>query len=173
MAEENIGTEATSDSASVEKTDNKVYEIGFLVVPSVSEDKIGAEYSSLKDILEKHKAVVISEEAPRMRALTYEMRKETAGKYQKYTQAYFGWIKFEVIPEAVTKIEAGFKKQPSILRYLLVKTVRENTMTSPKVPSYRRTEVPKFEEKKDVPEGEKKVVSESELDKAIDAVIAE
>jgi ribosomal protein S6 len=139
----------------------------------VQEDKVGAELSSLKDSLEKNKAIIISEEAPKLRPLAYEMRKETAGKYQKYNSAYFGWFKFEATSEAIKAIEESFKKTASVLRYLLIKTVRENTMTAPKIPSYRRAEAPKFEEKKEAEQGEKKVVSETELDKAIDAAIAE
>ncbi|MBI2474324.1 MAG: 30S ribosomal protein S6 [Candidatus Taylorbacteria bacterium] len=173
MDEQNTGTEAAVETPVVEKTDRKIYEIGYHIVPSVQEDKLGTELSSLKDILEKNKATIISEESPKLRPLAYEMRKETAGKYQKYNTAYFGWFKFEATPDLVLVIEDAFKKQASILRYLLVKTVRENTMTAPKIPSYRRTEVPKFEEKKEAEQGEKKVVSETELDKAIDAAIAE
>ncbi|OHA15242.1 MAG: hypothetical protein A3H57_02455 [Candidatus Taylorbacteria bacterium RIFCSPLOWO2_02_FULL_43_11] len=172
MEETNKVTEATVDTAE-EKAEGKIYEIGYHIVPSVPEDKLGAEVSSIKDILEKQKAVVVSEESPKLRQLTYEMRKEFAGKYQKYNSAYFGWVKFEAEPTDALKIEAAFKKNPQILRYLLIKTVRENTMTAPRIPSYRKSEVPKFEEKKEADQTPKKEVSETELDKAIDAAIAE
>jgi hypothetical protein len=46
-------------------------------------------------------------------------------------------------------------------------------MTAPKAPSYRRTESPKGEVPTEDTKVEKKEVSETELDKAIDAVIAE
>ncbi len=105
------------------------------------------------------------------------MRKDVGGKYQKYTSAYFGWVKFEAGPEAVRIIDEAFKKHLSIIRHLLIKTARENTMTVPKIPFYRRAPTsggaPKVEENKEVkPEG-KPAVSEAELDKAIDAAIAE
>jgi ribosomal protein S6 len=168
MEEENIGTEADSES--------KIYEIGYHVVPSVPEDKLGAEVTSLKDVLEKNGATIISEELPKMRTLSYEMRKESAGKYQKYTSAYFGWVKFEVPASQILEIEKAFKVSPVVLRYLLIKTVRENTMTVPRIPSYRKGnggEAPKFEEKKSEDQAEKPPVLEAELDKAIDAAIAE
>jgi hypothetical protein len=70
-------------------------------------------------------------------------------------------------------IDKYFKTSPVILRHLLVKTVRENTMTAPKAPSYRRGEASKGEVVAEEAKVEKKEVSETELDKAIDAVIAE
>ena len=108
-----------------------------------------------------------------MKPLAYEMRKETTGKYQRYNTAYFGWVKFEVLPEGSLKIGEAFKTNPSILRHLLIKTVRENTMTVPMIPFYRRPEAPKVEGKKDEKPVPKAEVSEVELDKAIDAAIAE
>jgi len=164
--EKNIGTEADSKT---------IYEIGFQIVPSVPEDKLGAEFTLLKEVIEKNGGSIVSEEAPKMRPLAYEMRKETAGKYQKYTTAYFGWIKFEVTPEGSLKIGEAFKTSPLILRHLLIKTVRENTMTVPRIPFYRKStnEAPKVEEKKGEVVEDKTPVSEVELDKAIDAAIAE
>lgn len=151
------------------KSSNKIYEVGFHIIPSVPQDKLGEEFSTIKGNLEKNGAIVISEEVPKFKNLSYEMRKDFGGKYEKYNQAYFGWIKFE-IGEGVLEIDKFFKTSPVILRYLLIKTVRENTMTSPKAPSYRRAETAPSGE---VVKEEKKEVSETELDKAIDAVIAE
>jgi hypothetical protein len=80
--------------------------------------------------------------------------------------------KIEASASGVLEIEKFFKISPVVLRYLLIKTVRENTMTAPKAPSYRKSEVPVAGAPEGVKE-EKKEVSETELDKAIDAVIAE
>jgi ribosomal protein S6 len=166
MSEENN----TSTEAEAER---KIYEIGFHIVPSVPEDKLGAEVSSLKEILGKNGASIISEEAPKMRVLAYEMQKEIAGRRQKFSAAYFGWIKFESSPEGALAIDSAFKKNPLVLRYLIIKTVRENTMIVPKIPSYRKAEAPKMKERKETEPPEKVKVSELELDKAIDAAIGE
>ena len=164
--EKNIGTEAEANRT--------IYEIGFQIVPSVPEEKLGAQFASLKEIIEKNGGSFISEETPKLKPLAYSMRKEVAGKYQKYNTAYFGFVKFEVVPEGALKIAEAFKTNASILRHLLIKTVRENTMTVPRVPFYRKTEAPKFDAtKKDEKPVEKTPVSEVELDKAIDAAIAE
>ena len=161
--EKNIGAEAESDK--------KIYEIGFQIIPSVPGDKIGEEYSAIKEIIEKNGAVIISDEMPKMRPLAYEMRKESAGKYQKYNTAYFGWVKFESGAEGVLVIDAFFKKTPTVLRHLLIKTVRENTMTAPKIPLYKKAEAPKMKIETEGDTPEKVKISETELDKAIDDVI--
>lgn len=165
MEESNTNTEAQAD--------RKIYEVGFQIVPSVSEDKIGEEFSKIKDAIEKNQAIIISESTPKFCQLSYEMRKESAGKYQKYNTAYFGSVKFEASAEESLKIGEAFKINPSILRYLIIKTVRENTMTVPKIPFYRKAETQKDSNKKDEKVADKTPVSEIELDKAIDAVIAE
>jgi hypothetical protein len=91
--------------------------------------------------------------------------------------AYFGWIKFEALAEKSITIGEAFKNNSSILRYILIKTVRENTMSTPRIPYYKKAPVagiPKSEAKKEGEEEVKKEeISDSELDKAIDAVIAE
>lgn len=71
MSEENIGTEVDFDK--------KIYEIGYHIVPSVPEDKLGEEVSSLKEVLEKKK--IEQQEAEKKRIL-----KESKGieaEYQK------------------------------------------------------------------------------------------
>lgn len=158
-----------SDSSSVEEQkEARIYEVGFLVVPSVTEEELPREVTALKDALEKEKATIISEEFPKLRALAYPMQKRVGGGYQKYQNAYFGWVKFEVSAESAKRIEQAFKQSEKVLRYILVKTVREQTLTMgrPRMGRPERKEVPK-----DAPASAP--VSEVELDKSIEKLIAE
>lgn len=167
-------SEEKNTSTEAEQIERKIYEIGFHIVPSVPVEKLGAEISSLKEIIEKNGALIISDEMPKMRPLAYEMRKESAGKYQKFNTAYFGSVKFESGAEGALAIDGAFKKNPLILRHLLIKTVRENTMTAFRIPSYRgKGEAPKIKEQKAEAPAEKVEISEVELDKAIGEAIAE
>ena len=167
-------SEQNNTGTETEAVEKQIYEIGFQIVPSVPQDNLGAQWSELKEIIEKNGGSIISEETPKLKPLAYQMRKENAGKYQKYTTAYFGWVKFETDRESVLKIDNSFKTNLSVLRHLLIKTVRENTMTVPRIPFYRRPEAPKTDDKKaETAPAEKTEVSEVELDKAIDAAIAE
>ncbi len=160
----------TDEIKEVEKgeKENRIYEIGYHIVSSVTEEELPREVTSLKDILDKEKAGIISVEFPRLRPLAYSMQKRVSGGYQTYTNGYFGWIKFETTPESALRIDESLKKNEKVLRYLLIKTVREQTLTAgrPRTDRRERKEVPK-----DVPPSAP--VSETELDKSIEKLIAE
>lgn len=107
---------------------SSVYEIGYLVVPSVPEEKIPEETEALRTITTDVGAVMIAEEAPKKQQLAYEMRKKTvSGAYDKYREAYFGWFKFELAQDKIDGVKKSFEIRPNVLRLLVVSTVRENT----------------------------------------------
>ena len=150
-------------------SETRVYEVGFLVIPTVTEEELPREVTALKDVLDREKATVISEEFPKFRALAYPMQKRISGAIQSYANAYFGWVKFEAAPESALTIEQAFKKSDKVLRYILIKTVREQTMSSARTMRMPRTE--RKEAPKDAPASAP--VSEVELDKSIEKLIAE
>ncbi|MEK7169706.1 MAG: 30S ribosomal protein S6 [Patescibacteria group bacterium] len=163
-------TEETIEMAGNQPADapSRVYEVGYLVVPSVSEEELPREVTALKDALDAEQVAIIAEEFPRLRALAYHMRKRTGGEYRTYANAYFGWVKFEASAESAKRIEQAFKGNEKVLRFILVKTVREQTMTlgRPRVTRPERKEAPK-----DAPASAP--VSETELDKSIEKLMAE
>jgi len=116
------------------KTDSsKIYEIGYILVASLPEEKIGEEVASLKDLLVKNESEVISSEDPILIDLAYSMVKVVSTERQKYSRGYFGWIKFEGEPEALVAIKKVLDLSPSMLRYIIIKTVRENTLLNGKM----------------------------------------
>ncbi len=151
-----------------EVRENRVYEVGYLIVPTVSEEALPREVTALKDALDKEKALIISEEFPKSKPLAYPIQKRVGEGYQTHTSGYFGWIKFECAPESALRIEQEFKRSERVLRYLLIKTVREQTLTSGRPRLDRR-------ERKEVPKGApaSAPVSEIELDKSLEKLIAE
>ncbi|MDP3996668.1 MAG: 30S ribosomal protein S6 [bacterium] len=152
-----------------EQAEPRIYEIGYHILPLVPEEKLAVSLGELKAILEKHKAVVISEDYPRNMHLAYKLRKQIAGKYQDFNSAYFGWIKFEASSEAVISISNDFESQNDILRFIVVKTVRENTMAPIKALQQKEGRV-REERKKPA---EKSPISEEELDKTIEELVVE
>jgi transketolase len=48
----------------MQKKEGKVYEVGYIIVPTVAPDHVAKEVDALKAILSKNKAEVISEEFP-------------------------------------------------------------------------------------------------------------
>ena len=153
----------------MEKTaerDVKVYEVGYLIVPSIPAEKVAAEISIIKDVLSKHKAEVIADETASLRSLAYTMVKKIGTVNRRFDSAYFGWIKFEVAPVEVRLIEKEVKEVESILRLLLINTVREHTLLSSKLDI-------ESSDKKMAEGGAKHPVSTEDMDKSIDKTVSD
>jgi ribosomal protein S6 len=148
-----------------------VYEIGYLIVSSVPEEKVAGEVEAIKKIIATAGSTVIAEEAPYAQDLAYTMRKKmVSGGYEKYDSAYFGWIKFEVGSDKIEALKNSIEAHPSVLRMLLITTVKENTYLSKRAPAIASTIRGDDEaEIKDAPV----VVSPEEIDKSIDAMVKE
>lgn len=163
--------EATTPEKAV--SDNSVYEVGYLIVPSVAESDTAAVVEDLKKILAKAGMEVISEEAPKLIQLAYTMARSEAGRREKFSSAYFGWVKFEGAKSGIADIEAALQKNRSILRSLVMTTVRETTYSPNMLLSSDRLEGETIKKREVVEAGKGKVVSQEELDKSIDALVAE
>ncbi len=152
--------------------DLQVYEVGFHVLPNISEEEVGSVVSTIHDILKKNESSIISEGLPEMTDLSYEMVKTIETRNLRFNKAYFGWVKFEVDRSKVNDIKAKIEVLPSILRFLILKTVKENTVFTPKSPIFRK-DVQKDDVSADSHEvqAEKVHVSEAEIDKSIDELL--
>jgi predicted flap endonuclease-1-like 5' DNA nuclease len=108
----------------------RVYELGYLLMPSVNEGDLTDERDALVALITKFKGIVVSEEQPQLIDLAYDMTKTIDNKKHTYSQAYFGWIKFDVTPDLVEALTDEVETIPSIVRSILIKTERENTIVS-------------------------------------------
>ena len=130
-----------NESTSESKTDSKVYEISYILVPSLPQEKVGEETAALLVILEKNSAVVMADEAPSLISLAYEMDKSTGGGvHERFTQGYFGWVKFFCSPAAIEIVRKSFEQSPHILRALAISTVREKTYLGKRAKSDNKLE---------------------------------
>ena len=162
-------------AATVKNSKEKIYEVGYHVISSVSEENVPKEVEKIKSCLAKENAIIISEEAPKLRPLAYSIKKAFGGSYKVFDKAYFGFIKFELGEDGdIRNIDLSMKNNESVLRYIIIKTIRGNTMYSPKITVFSDKEAKIktiFKEDKIV-KGEKKATVE-EIDKSIDALVAE
>ncbi|MCA9352974.1 30S ribosomal protein S6 [Patescibacteria group bacterium] len=108
----------------------RVYELGYLLMPTVDEGNLGNERDALVALITKFKGIVISEGQPQLIDLAYDMSKMINNKRHNYSQAYFGWIKFDITPNVVEALTEEVETGKSIIRSIMIKTVRENTLTS-------------------------------------------
>ena len=156
-------------AANVEEKDvqNSVYEVGYLMIPSIAEENLGEEVTIFKDSLLEKGVVFISDEYPKMLELAYEMSRSIANKNQKFLYGYFGWVKFECPTSQALVIKEMLDKNEKIIRFLLIKTVRESTMSTKraygKQDGSKRRSTPKTEEA--LP------LNEEVIDKEIEALV--
>ncbi len=161
-----------------------VYEIGYLLVSSVPVEKISAEADAIRAVITKSGAAVIAEGAPHEEKLAYQIRKKTvSGAYDKYDMAYFGWIKFSAGSDKVEDMKKVIEAYPTVLRMLMISTVKENTFLGKHasaiaeefMPSIKRSNerapfVAKVEPAKDVVAAP---ASAEDIDKSIEAMVKE
>ncbi len=144
-----------------------IYEVGYIMVPSIAEENLGGEVTSFKDTLTDIGVTFISDEYPKMMELAYEMSRSIMNKKQKFSYGYFGWVKFECSTDQAKVAKDMLDKNEKLVRYLMVKTVRESTMSAKrpygKTDGAKRRFTPKVEETGPI--------NEEVIDKEIDALV--
>jgi ribosomal protein S6 len=145
--------------------EEQVYEVGFHIVPTVDEGRLQEVLGKIKEYLVEKSAKVISEDFPKLRPLAFNIAKEAQGNSQKYNKAYFGSLKFEVSNEAIPEINKAMKNDPEVLRFLIVKTVKENVVF------YSKNQEATREEGSDKEVKPVKEMSTEDIDKSIEELV--
>lgn len=153
-------------SEEMKDSDMRVYELGYLIVPSVSEEDLPKKVGELRDVIEKAGGVFIADEHAKKIALAYEMIKNIANVNVRFNEAYFGWMKFECDPSKVRGIEETVARDTDVIRSLLFKTVRESTLAQKRIlkDGPRKRTYQKRDE--NAPE-----INKEEVDKKIDELV--
>lgn len=116
-----------------EKTTNKegaeVYELGFLVLPSIALEDLSNVTQKIEALIEKNGGEKIDGEEPMKIDLSYPMTKIVGASRYVVNDAYIGWIKFEAESAGVPAIKAGVEKMDELVRSLLIKAPRESAFT--------------------------------------------
>ncbi|HEY4528393.1 MAG TPA: 30S ribosomal protein S6 [Candidatus Paceibacterota bacterium] len=103
----------------------QVYELGYLILPSIPEE-------SLPDIVSKIKSNLISpldsEDSIKV-DLAYPMKKTVGSSNYVVNDAYLGWMKFEATAEEVEELKDKIEKVEEVLRFIIVKASRETKFT--------------------------------------------
>ena len=170
MSEKELDIE---DDASSEEGGSleRVYELGYLLVPTIKEEDVPGIFGNLKELITTEGGVAISDEMPKTTTLAYTMRKVVSNISSKFNTAYFGWIKFTMDTSKVLELKKKLDLDPNIIRFLILKTVRENTMA---VKRFMRADMPyrKTPTVRKSPESGAAPINKEEIDKEIDALIA-
>ena len=123
------------------ETNTRFYELGYLITPTTPETGVEAVVSTLKGAIAAAQGSVHSEGTPEFIDLAYTMEKNIGSKKMKWSQGYFGWIKFETDPASLEGLKKVLDGNTDLVRYILIKTSVENTVVfkKPKVDAKRET----------------------------------
>jgi len=155
----------------LEEANSRVYELGYILVPTLGEVEVPAIFGNLKELISSLGGIAISDEMPKMLALAYPMVKVIANLRNKFKTAYFGWIKFTMDSDKVLELKKRLDLDPNLIRFLILKTVRENTINTKRFIrgdiAHRKTKIEKSGSDKIIT-----LINKEEIDKEIDAMVA-
>lgn len=169
MAEETMPA-AEADVAASDEISH--YEFAFHILPTVADGEVSGVFDELKALIAKHKGAVTNEEMPQRFELAYEIREMIEGKYQRFTETFFGWMRFTLSPSELELLIAEVRERTDILRHLIIKLDRREEEKPFRI--FEKKEEPKEEpvivSTKIVDESKEGKVSEKELDKSLEQI---
>ncbi len=121
--------------------ENRTYELGYLLVPTITEDKVADSIAALAKIITDAAGTVHTQSEAEHIDLTYTITVDHVGKKEKWDTAYFGSMKFTAEPEQIAAIQKALDADMHIVRYLLTKTSLENVIAFKKPTGARREKV--------------------------------
>jgi len=145
-----------------------LYEIGYILKPTLSDEEILGFSSKLRNLITNGNGLINSEGQPKKLPLAYEIKKEVS--------TIFNWIKFTLNSDLVNAIERELKKDPSVLRFLVMKTKKDEPVRIPTLQPKReptedsfKTEIIATPAKIEA----KEKIKEEEIDKKIEELLGE
>ena len=162
--------EAENKNGTEKDTNSRVYELGYLLVPSISEEDLPVVYGNLRELVMSLGGVGISDEVPKMITLAYAMSKVIANVRNKFNTAYFGWTKFTMDSDKVPELKKKLDLNPNFIRFLIIKTVKENTIAAKRFVRGETRRRPRADRNSE--SGTAVPINKDEIDKEIDALVA-
>lgn len=166
----------TQEEVTHEITDKPiVYELSYIFLPSLSLEEVNKEVHSITSRIESTGGSLIADGQPVLIDLAYQMLKVVSTTRHKVSSGYFGWIKFDLPQGDIIKIKKTLDATDTLVRFLIIKTVRENTFIAGKMISKKDDLIAKEIEGQDENSGEIEGSAESssveEIDKSIDELV--
>jgi ribosomal protein S6 len=171
MSEEENKVKNTASLGKEEVAGTKIYEVGYLLASTVSTEDLMVLYGNLKELINSMGGEPIADEMPKIMPLAYTISKVVKNVRNKFDTAYFGWIKFAMDADKIDVLKKKLDLDTNIIRFLILKTVRENTIAAKRFVhrdmAHRRPSVRSKDE-----DGVPVEINKEEIDKEIDALIA-
>ena len=112
---------------------NQVYELGYLILPSIPEETLPEIVMTLKEVITDAGANLIDGEDPVKIDLAYPMKKTVNTSSYVVNDAYLGWLKFESTAEDMKEVKEAVVKIEEVLRSILIRAPRETKFTLTKI----------------------------------------
>ncbi len=147
-----------------------IYEVSYLLLPSLALEQVSLSTIATEKAIVERDGELISSENPILVDLAYPMTKVVSTTRHKCDRGYFGWVKFEMDKEGIKEVKKNLDLDDNILRYLIIKTVRENTLLHGKM-QLRGEKEEKKEFVVKQPELSEPESTPEEIDKSIDELV--
>ena len=148
-----------------------MYEIGYLVMPLVPEDAALSEHSAIKAGLEKIGAVIGRDEAPRLRPIAYSIPRRISDKKFNFTDAYFGWVRYEVDPSLTAAVRDLLDRRENLLRHLII-SIDKKEIAAAEAALAAQANAAAVAPEADASDVQAEAPTEALIDKQIDEMIA-
>jgi ribosomal protein S6 len=159
------------DENEIVEGDGRVYELGYLLASTITEENLPVVFGNLKELVSSLGGIAIADEMPKMIQLAYPMVKVVANVRNKFSTAYFGWVKFTMDSDKILELKKKLDLDPNFIRFLILKTVKENTIAAKRF-VHRDVTHKIFKAKTENAENVIPINKE-EIDKEIDALVEE
>lgn len=141
------------------ETQVKQYEIAYLISPKTKEEDVFGEAGKITGFIQTAVSGLIGHIAePKQIRLAYPINKSR--------DAYFGWTRFTMKPEAIADFEKKLKLEKAIMRYLIVEAEEEPVRTR-----VMRPRIPLAIPKPSEPSPAEEKVNMEELDKRLEEIL--
>ncbi len=124
------------------KKTEHIYEVSYHLLPSLSDDERERIVADIRGGVAQEGEILSVEELLRV-DLAYTIRhtvRQGDGSYMKYDDAYFGSVKLRAPQEYMQKLHQHLQSNESVLRFLIVETVAEDTRIGEPLPGEAQPE---------------------------------
>jgi|GEM_PF-1291181 len=158
----------------VKESERDFYEVGLLMVPTMTEEEATATLSKMITSLEKQGGVIKQTVTPATRPLTYDMTQVVGSKRSTWSTAYFTSVTFEYDVDLVKALELSLKEDTSIIRSLVIAVPTEAfTPRERRIPASHKEEVKTDAVNVSAVAAPTLPLNEEELDKTIENLVIE
>jgi len=148
----------------------KTYELGYFLVSTIPEEKVGEEVSGVISVLESN-GHIISSGMPEKKELEYEMSKIIANKKTTFSSGYFGFVIFQTEAEGLTNIKTELEKNDNILRFIIINRSKSSLIVEKKRTPIKPRAMTGSDKKVSSIKPKDVKIDEEELDKTIEELI--